>query len=55
MKLDGEVKDMMKQLAEAETELEKKKEDAMQDMMMASMVNTEWCLLLDWLVRAVDG
>ncbi|XP_017326850.1 laminin subunit gamma-1 [Ictalurus punctatus] len=39
MKLDGEVKDMMKQLAEAETELEKKKEDAMQDMMMASMAS----------------
>lgn len=39
MKLDDEVKDMMKQLVDAEKELEKKKEEAMQDMMMASMVN----------------
>ncbi|KAB5579854.1 hypothetical protein PHYPO_G00199730 [Pangasianodon hypophthalmus] len=39
MKLDDEVKDMMKQLANAENELEKKKEEAMQDMMMASMAS----------------
>lgn len=41
MKLDNEVKDLMKQLADAENELEKKKDDAMQDMMMASMVNLD--------------
>lgn len=39
MKLDDDVKDMMKQLADAEDELKKKKEEAMDDMMMASMVN----------------
>lgn len=38
MKLDKEVQDLMKQLADAEKELEKKKDDAMQDMMMADMV-----------------
>ncbi|XP_062849994.1 laminin subunit gamma-1 [Trichomycterus rosablanca] len=39
MKLDKEVQDLMKQLADAENELEKKKDDAMQDMMMAGMAS----------------
>lgn len=41
MKLDNEVKDLMNQLGDAENELKKKKDDAMQDMMMASMVNLD--------------
>lgn len=45
MKLDDEVKDMMKQLVDAENELEKKKAEAAQDMMMAAMVNIERCLV----------
>lgn len=44
MKLDDEVKDMMKQLADAENELEKKKDEAAQDMMMASMVNIAFAM-----------
>lgn len=36
--LDGDVDAMMEQLAAAETELEKKKSEADQDMMMAGMV-----------------
>lgn len=46
MNLDGDVKNMMKQLKDAENELQKKNEEAMQDMMMATMVNINWCLLL---------
>lgn len=38
MKLDGEVNDMLNQLSAAEKELEKKKAEADQDMMMANMV-----------------
>lgn len=38
MTLDGEVDDMMDQLSAAEQELAKKKAEADQDMMMASMV-----------------
>lgn len=38
MKLDGEVNTMLNQLSAAEKELEKKKAEADQDMMMASMV-----------------
>lgn len=41
MDLDKDVMDMMKQLTDAEKELEKKKEEAMQDMMMASMVSLQ--------------
>lgn len=38
MKLDGDVNNMLNQLSAAEKELEKKKAEANQDMMMASMV-----------------
>lgn len=38
MRLDGEVNDMMDQLTAAERELEKKKAEAVVDMMMATMV-----------------
>ncbi|CAF88969.1 unnamed protein product, partial [Tetraodon nigroviridis] len=48
-KLDGEVGDMMDQLTAAEQELARKKAEADQDMMMASMVgaqlNTPWSCL----------
>lgn len=48
MKLDDEVKDMMKELADAENVLEKKKEEAAQDMMMASMVNIKFVIGPVW-------
>lgn len=42
MKLDGEVNGMMEQLAAAEKELEEKKKDADNDMMMANMVRIQF-------------
>lgn len=42
MKLDGEVNGMMDQLAAAEKELEQKKKEADNDMMMANMVRLQF-------------
>lgn len=46
MKLDNEVNAMLNQLSAAEKELEKKKAEADQDMMMASMVRKAFSVKL---------
>lgn len=48
MKLDGEVNGMMDQLAAAEKELEEKKKDADNDMMMANMVRIQFLDIKTW-------